>query len=74
MTTHLDNEVEIGETLTPEIIKTVKNTAFVYADEWLGHKGLKRIYNHIFVKHNLGEYANGKVSTNTLERYSKVYR
>jgi hypothetical protein len=58
-----------GETLTPEIIKTVKQSASVITDEWLGYNSLKRIYDHSFVKHNEGEYMNGKIYTNTIEGF-----
>lgn len=57
------------ETLTPEVIKAVKDTASVITDEWLGYKSLKRFYDHTFVKHNEGEYVNGRVYTNTIEGF-----
>jgi transposase-like protein len=56
------------ETITPEIVKNVKD-AIVYTDEWLGYNALKYIYNHSFVKHNQNEYVNGKVHTNTIEGF-----
>ncbi len=58
-----------SSSLTPEIIKAVKETAMIYTDEWLGYKGLQRIYDHAFVKHNEGEYVNGKISTNCVENF-----
>lgn len=58
-----------AETLTPEVIKAVKDTASVITDEWLGYKSLKRFYDHNFVKHNEGEYLNGRVYTNTIEGF-----
>jgi len=58
-----------AETLTPEIIRTVKNTASVITDEWLGYSSLKRFYDHSFVKHNDGEYVNGRIYTNTIEGF-----
>jgi len=58
-----------GKTLTPEVIKNVKDTARVYTDEWLGYKSLERIYDHLVVKHNQGEYVNGRVHTNTIEGF-----
>ena len=57
------------ETLTPEIINTVKLSASVFTDEWLGYKGLQRIYDHSFVKHNMGEYVQGRIHTNTIEGF-----
>lgn len=63
-----------ASTLGPEIIKTIKKTAKIYTDEWLGYKGLKRIYNHIFVKHKQGEYVNGDAHTNTIEGFWSLFK
>lgn len=38
--------------LTPEVIKLVKESATLYTDEWLGYKGVSKIYDHSVVKHN----------------------
>lgn len=56
-------------TLTREIIKNVKESAKLYTDEWLGYKGVTRIYDHSIVKHNQSEYVNGRVHTNTIEGF-----
>jgi transposase-like protein len=56
-------------TLTKEIIQNVKETANLYTDEWVGYSSISKIYNHAFVKHNQGEYVNGKVHTNTIEGF-----
>ena len=58
-----------SDTLTKEIIKHVKDSAKLYTDEWLGYKGVSRIYDHSIVKHNTGEYVNGSVHTNTIEGF-----
>lgn len=58
-----------SETLTREIIKNVKESAKLYTDEWLGYKGVSRIYDHSVVKHNQGEYVNGRIHTNTIEGF-----
>ncbi|MBX3163977.1 MAG: IS1595 family transposase [Bacteroidetes bacterium] len=58
-----------AETLTPEIVAAVKQTANIYTDEWLGYKDIKWIYDHAFVKHNSHEYVNGRVHTNTIEGF-----
>lgn len=63
-----------GETLTPEIIKAVKLSATVFTDEWLGYKSLQKIYDHSFVKHNTGEYVQGKVHTNTIESFWSILK
>lgn len=52
-----------------EIVKNVKDSATLYTDEWLGYNGLKRIYDHSIVKHNQGQYVNGRVHTNTIEGF-----
>lgn len=56
-------------TLTAEIIRNVKESATLYSDEWLGYKGVSRIYDHSVVKHNQGQYVNGRVHTNTIEGF-----
>lgn len=58
-----------SETLTPEIINVVKQSATIYTDEWMGYNSLQRIYDHAFIKHNQGEYVNGRVHTNTIENF-----
>jgi len=58
-----------AKSLTPEIIKHVKNATNVFTDEWLGYKSLHRIYNHSFIKHQANEYVNGNVHTNTIEGF-----
>lgn len=58
-----------SETLTREAIKSIKESAKVYTDEWLGYKGISKIYDHQIVKHNEKEYVNGRIHTNTLEGF-----
>lgn len=41
----------------------------MYTDEWLGYKGVSKIYDHSVVNHNQGEYVNGRVHTNTIEGF-----
>jgi transposase-like protein len=56
-------------TLTKEIVANVKESASLYTDEWLGYKGVSRIYDHSIVKHNKGQYVNGRIHTNTIEGF-----
>ena len=56
-------------TLTREIVANVKESAKLYTDEWLGYKGVSRIYDHSIVKHNQSQYVNGRVHTNTIEGF-----
>lgn len=58
-----------SRTLTPEVIKIVKESANVYTDEWLGYKGVSRIYDHNIVKNNKGQYVSGRIHTNTIEGF-----
>jgi hypothetical protein len=41
----------------------------LHTDEWLGYKTLSKIYDHSIVKHNQGQYVNGRVHTNTIEGF-----
>jgi len=56
-------------TLTKEIVANVKESASLYTDEWLGYKGVSRIYDHSIVKHKKGQYVNGRIHTNTIEGF-----
>lgn len=58
-----------SETLTNEAIKSIKESAKVYTDEWLGYKDISRIYDHQIVKHYNKEYVSGRVHTNTIEGF-----
>lgn len=58
-----------AKTLTREIVENVKKSATLYTDEWVGYKTVNKIFDHYFVKHNKGEYVNGRISTNTIENY-----
>ncbi len=58
-----------SHTLTREIIKNVKESAKLYTDEWLGYKGVSKIYDHSIVKHNQSQYVNGRIHTNTIEGF-----
>jgi transposase-like protein len=57
------------ETLSKEVIGCVKESAKLYTDEWLGYRGLEKIYKHSVVNHGQGEYVNGDTHTNTLEGF-----
>lgn len=65
---YMISDVQSG-TLTTEIIKNVKETASLYTDEWLGYKGISKIYDHSIVKHNQGQYVHGRIHTNTIEGF-----
>lgn len=58
-----------AETLTSEIIRNIKETASLYTDEWLGYKGISKIYDHAIVNHNQRQYVNGRIHTNTIEGF-----
>ncbi|WP_306435890.1 IS1595 family transposase [Odoribacter splanchnicus] len=55
--------------ITPEVVKSIKKTATVYTDEWLGYKQVDKLYKHMYVKHNQKEFVNGNIYTNTIEGF-----
>jgi len=61
------------EHITPEVVKNVKD-AMVYTDEWVGYKQENKIYDHLYVKHNEGEYVNGRIYTNTIEGFWSILK
>ncbi|MCL2187966.1 MAG: IS1595 family transposase [Defluviitaleaceae bacterium] len=58
-----------NNTLTKEVIGCVKESANLYTDEWIGYRGLDKMYKHSIVHHGNGEYVNGDAHTNTLEGF-----
>ena len=61
-------------TVHPEVAKTIKESAKIYTDEWVGYKSLDRIYDHSFVKHSNYEYVNGNIHTNTIENFWSILK
>ncbi len=57
------------ETLSIEILKSVKEAAKLYTDEYTSYKRLKRVYDHQVVKHSQYQYVQGRVHTNTIEGF-----
>lgn len=57
------------ETLSTEILKSVKETAKLYTDEYTSYKRLKRVYDHQVVRHSRYQYVQGRVHTNTIEGF-----
>ena len=40
----------------------------------MGYKQVNKIYDHLFVKHNEGEYVNGRIYTNTIEGFWSILK
>lgn len=57
------------ESLTPEIVKDMKESLKINTDVWLGFNSLQRIYDYIFVKNNQGENVNCLVHTNRIKNF-----
>ncbi|WP_165045873.1 IS1595 family transposase [Dysgonomonas sp. ZJ709] len=58
-----------GETLKDIIKQTIKETATLMTDEYLGYKGLEKMYKHYVVNHGAKQYVNGDAYTNTMEGF-----
>jgi len=58
-----------SKTITPLMLQHVSKDATVYTDEWMGYNMVAKIYDHEFIKHNEGEYVNGRIHTNTIEGF-----
>lgn len=61
-------------TLTKEIVQTIKRNATLNTDEWLGYKGITKLYKHTIVKHNQGEYVRGIAYTNNIECFWSILK
>lgn len=57
------------ETLSTEILKTIKDSATIYTDEYTSYARLKRVYDHQTVKHSRYQYVQGRIHTNTIEGF-----
>lgn len=57
-----------ADTLTPEILKHVKN-ATIYTDEYKGYNEVRQYYPHEIVKHKQYEYVRENIYTNTIEGF-----
>ena len=62
------------ETLSTEILGTIKEGSKLYTDEFSSYKALKRIYDHQYVKHSESEYVQGRVHTNTIEGFWSILK
>lgn len=62
------------ETLIPEIIDNVKETAIIMSDEWQGYSGLHKFYNHSYIQHHKKEYVKGITHTNTVENCWSLFK
>jgi transposase-like protein len=53
------------------IRKNVSRESTIMTDEWKGYNGIGKFYfgGHRSVKHSMGEYVNGDITTNTAESY-----
>ena len=65
--------------LTDEILKkfideNLKQGNPLNTDEWLGYKGLSKIFDHNVVKHNSKEYVKGDIHTNTIEGFWAILK
>jgi transposase-like protein len=58
-----------GKTLKDEIKRVVDPRARIMTDEWRGYKGIGPHFKggHDCVKHKVGQYAKGDITTNTIE-------
>lgn len=71
-----DGEIR-AETVEDTKSMTIKNLLVdnvvigskVFTDEYLSYRGIGFIYDHLYVKHNAGEYVNGIVHTNGVENF-----
>jgi transposase-like protein len=63
------------KTLELIIGTNVEKGSDVYSDEWYRHGNLSKTFNHQWVNHSTKQYANGKISTNSIEnRWSHLKR
>ena len=64
---HVNNASELS--LLPPIVNNISFGAKLYTDELTSYNKLERVYDHQTVKHGRGEYARGRLSTNSIESF-----
>lgn len=69
---HVENAKK--ETIQPLLIQSVKPGTALYTDEWYGYNGLDRLYAHATIKHQLKQYVDGDIHTNTIEGFWSVLK
>lgn len=55
--------------LLPHITRTVEVFSEVFTDEWVAYKNLDLYFDHFVVHHSMGQYVNGKATTNRMENF-----
>ena len=63
-----------GEILKKFIHENLEVGNPLNTDEWLGYKGLSKIFDHNVVKHNSKEYVKGDIHTNTIEGFWAILK
>lgn len=58
-----------ADTLTREIIKSVRESANIYTDEYLGYNRISQFYLHAVVRHKISQYVDGLAFTNNIENF-----
>lgn len=56
-------------TLHKFVKQNVQKGATLNTDEWYGYNGLNKLYEHYVINHNVKEYVNGSIHTNTIEGF-----
>lgn len=58
-----------GDILKPLIEQIVAYGSRLISDEWQGYRGLNAFYQHEYINHGIGQYADGDIHTNTIEGF-----
>jgi len=63
-----------GETLQNIIKQYIKKNSRILSDEYLGYRGLEKLYEHRIVNHGAKQYVNGDIYTNTIEGFWSILK
>ena len=63
-----------SKTVKDVIVSNVVFGSKLITDEFRSYRGLEFIYDHLFVKHRLGEYVKGIAHTNTIENFWSILK
>lgn len=63
-----------GHTLRSTIRRTVTPNSTVYTDEYIGYRGIERLYTHLTINHTHRVYVDGAVHTQTIEGFFSLVK
>lgn len=62
------------KSLTVPILRTVRRSATLFSDEWIGYRTVSKLYEHYVVDHGHGQYVDEDAYTNNIEGFWSIMK